>query len=109
MVHISKALVIALVLVLLDGSVLSLQGQAPAANKSDSFDIDKSAKDCVNGTSSFTMQQCTFLKQAAEAVRQINQVVKSGEMARLPRASQNAMVALVDALQAAIPLMKQGR
>ena len=107
MARIRMVVVSVLLAVVLVSSVVSLHGQTPAVKKNDTFDLDKVARDCVKGASTFTTQQCTFFKQMAEAVRQVNQVNASGEMAKLPKASQRTMVALMDALLSALPLMKE--
>jgi hypothetical protein len=68
--------------------------------------LEPDAKACASGTSALTRTQCAFIQQTAEAMRKANQVVASGEFAKLPKASQEAMVALINALIAGIPVMK---
>jgi hypothetical protein len=74
------------------------------AQSPDSLEAD--VKACANRTSSFTRAQCAFIQQTFEAMRKVNDLVASGEYAKLPKASQETMMALVNALIAGLPIMR---
>lgn len=82
--------------------------QNKAANTIDP-ELAKIESDCKTGKSAFTNQQCSFFVQMNEAMRQVGQLIASGEFSKLPPNSQQAMIALVDTIQTALPLMKEKR
>lgn len=74
------------------------------AQSTDGLEAD--VKACANRTSSLTRAQCAFVQQTFEAMRKVNDLVASGEYAKLPKASQEAMMALTNALIAGLPIMR---
>ena len=72
-------------------------------------DLERTANDCASGKSTLTKQQCTFSVQFVDAMRRVNQLIASGEYGKLPKNTQDTMLALVDTLQTALPLMKERR
>src|SRR4051794_19193901 len=98
---------VALVTLVISLTTATSMAQRPASKVAPDSDVQKIAADCVAGKGPYTTQQCAFFQQFAKAERLLNGVVDSGEFAKLPKASQAAMFALVDALQATMPLMKR--
>ena len=84
----------------------SLSSQPKPSAAADDHGIQDAVKACASGTSMFTPAQCSFVKHAFDAERQLNQLVDSGAYAKLPKPAQQTLLALVDALDAALPLVK---
>jgi len=65
--------------------------------------------DCQSGTSAYSKQQCAFFVKMIDAMRRVNAIIASGEYKKLPESTHQTMLALVDTVQAALPLMKDRR
>lgn len=99
-----------LVAVVLMTAMLSPSAQRSSSRNPNALDdMTQTAKECSNGTSTLTVRQCAFMRQMTDALTQLNQLVDSGEYAKLPKATQHTMLSMVDALQTALPLVRQGR
>lgn len=82
----------------------SAQTRSQSKQNSDP-ELEKIGSDCASGRSTLTKQQCEFFVQLNEAMRRVNQLIASGEFGKLPTSTKEAMVALVDVVQTAMPLM----
>ena len=65
--------------------------------------------DCQSGRSAYSKQQCAFFVKMIDAMRRVNAIIASGEYKKLPESTHQTMLALVDTVQAALPLMKDRR
>jgi hypothetical protein len=68
---------------------------------------DKSVPDCGVGRSALTPPQCAFILKMNDANRQLNALIDSGEFVKLSPNTKKVMLALIDALAAAMPLAKR--